>query len=228
METLTKLGKMFIDISLGYVDECCLGYTFYNETQNAYKSAADGVVVYAQNWKVLLKNAATTMVVVILAFIAITVVAMLLFGGLISLFGFSAEWAGIGGFILALLTAFAIKYAFIDTWILVKMMSTYMEVAPTTQITFDLYGKLRGWSSKFGELLKKGNSEPAPQSQQQPVTPPQAIPEEVQPNVQETPVAPPTTPEQPAPPKASNFCPECGAPLVPGAKFCGGCGTKVG
>ena len=40
---------MFLDISLGYVDECCLGYTFYHPAQNPYKSAADGVIIYFQN-----------------------------------------------------------------------------------------------------------------------------------------------------------------------------------
>ena len=44
-----SLMNMFLDISLGYIDECCLGYTFYHPEQNAYKSAADGVVIYAQN-----------------------------------------------------------------------------------------------------------------------------------------------------------------------------------
>ncbi len=49
-DMVVKAGKLFISISLGYVDECCLGYTFYKKEQNAYKSAADGVVIYAQNW----------------------------------------------------------------------------------------------------------------------------------------------------------------------------------
>ncbi len=161
VDMLTKLGKMFIDISLGYVDECCLGYTFYNDMQNAYKSAADGVVIYAQNWRILLKNAAVTMFIVLLVFVLITIVSMFIFGAVFRLIGFTTEGSGIVGFVLGLLAAFTVKYAFIDTWIMVKMMSSYMMVVPTTQITFDLYGKLRGMSSKFGELLKKAGSEPS-------------------------------------------------------------------
>jgi hypothetical protein len=198
MDALTKLGKMFIDISLGYVDECCLGYTFYNDRQGAFKSAADGVVIYAQNWKTLLKNAAVTMFVVLLLFAVVTIVAMLLFIAVIRLAGFSSEWSGIAGFVLALLTACTIKYAFIDTWILVKMMSSYMSVAPATQITFDLYGKLRGMSSKFGELLKKAdNEEPFPY------------------------VPPVSGSSRPA------FCPHCGAPVTAGKRFCGNCGGEI-
>lgn len=51
MGAITGLANFFVEISLGYIDECCLGYTFYKKDQNAYKSAADGVVIYAQNWK---------------------------------------------------------------------------------------------------------------------------------------------------------------------------------
>jgi hypothetical protein len=159
MDALTKLGKMFIDIALGYVDECCLGYTFYNDKQGAFKSAADGIVIYAQNWKTLLKNAAITMFVVLLAFVLVTVVAMLCFGAAFRLCGLGTEVSGIAGFVLGLLTAYAVKYAFIDTWIMVKMMSTYLNVVPSTKITFDLYGKLRGMSPKFGELLNKADAE---------------------------------------------------------------------
>jgi ribosomal protein S27AE len=200
MDALTKLGKMFIDISLGYVDECCLGYTFYNDTQNAYKSAADGVVIYAQNWKTLLKNAAITMFAVILAFVIVTVVAMLCFGAVFRLCGFGGEAGGIAGFVLGLLSAYAIKYAFIDTWIMVKMMSVYMEVAPATKITFDLYGKLRGMSPKFGELLKKADDARSPVS--------------VAESVSE------------AMPSSPSFCPQCGESMAQNTKFCGKCGYK--
>ena len=65
-------------------------------------------------------------------------------------------------FIISLLFAYTVKYAFIDSWILVKMMSSYMQVAPATQVTFDLYGKLSGLSGKFKELFKKGNEMPQP------------------------------------------------------------------
>ncbi len=57
-DSVKSATNFFLNISLGYIDECCLSYTFYNKGQNAYKSACDGVVIYAQNWKHLLKNAA--------------------------------------------------------------------------------------------------------------------------------------------------------------------------
>lgn len=151
-----SLMNMFLDISLGYIDECCLGYTFSHPEQNAYKSAADGVVIYAQNWKTLLKDATKTTLMVIISIIAVTLVAFIIFGGLFRLFG----WSGFVAFVISLFLAWTVKYAFIDSWILVKMMSSYMQAVPNTQITFDLYGKLGGLSKKFKELFRKGQDGP--------------------------------------------------------------------
>jgi len=157
LNSLKNLMNLFLDISLGYVDECCLGYTFNHPEQNAFKSAADGVVIYFMNWKTLLKDAAKTTFVVILSVVVVTLIAFVLFGGLFHLFG----WNGFVAFVISLLLARTIKHAFIDSWILVKMMSSYMQTVPSTQITFDLYGKLSGLSTNFKELWQKGAGQTA-------------------------------------------------------------------
>lgn len=51
------------------------------------------------------------------------------------------------------------RSAFIDSYMMVKMMVSYMEVAPATQITFDLYGKLCNLSGKFKRLFDRGQQE---------------------------------------------------------------------
>jgi hypothetical protein len=55
--------------------------------------------------------------------------------------------------------ALAVKFAFIDSFILVRTMVAYMGVAPETVITLDIYGKQSGISSKFKELWGKGREE---------------------------------------------------------------------
>jgi predicted nucleic acid-binding Zn-ribbon protein len=39
--------------------------------------------------------------------------------------------------------------------------------------------------------------------------------------------AAPAQPAQPAPAEGQRFCPQCGAPVVPGAAFCSQCGAKL-
>lgn len=197
MDSIKSILDLFLDISLGYVDECCLGYTFYKKEQDVYKSAADGVVIYFQNWKVLLKDAAKTTLSVILVILVVTIVCFILIGGLFKIFG----WSQLVAFILALFLANSVKYAFVDSWGLVNMMTSYMKVAPTTEITFDLYNKLCGMSAKFKQLFGKGSGTTSVQSQVN--------------NVSN------------ADGNGAKFCPECGMTLDSGTKFCGGCGSKL-
>lgn len=211
--------KLFIEISLGYVDECCLGYTFYNEEQNAFKSAADGVVIYYQNRKKLLKNAALTTLTVIITFVIAAVVLFFLFLALFKLI--VPNMAVILALIFAGFLSYVIKYAFIDSWVLVKTMVTYMALAPTTEITYDLYGKLCGFSRKFKDLFAKGQQMGGPtvnygydsanMSQQRPAQQ-QRQPLRRSPQQQPKPV----------------FCSECGTKNKTGTEFCENCGYKIG
>ena len=157
MGAVTQIAKLFVGIALGYIDECCLGYTFYKKDQSAFKSAADGVVIYVQNWKKLLKDAAKTTAAVIFLLIAVTLVSFIFFGLVFRLFG----WNGFVAFLLAFFVAWAVKSAFMDSYMMIKMMVSYMQEAPSTVITFDLYGKLSGWSVKFKKLFERGQKEPA-------------------------------------------------------------------
>lgn len=159
MDSVSGIVKFFISISLGYIDECCLGWTFYQDGQGAFKSAADGVVIYAQNWKHLLKSAGMTMLKTILIMILLIVAAFIPVGIIFKML----QWPAVFAFLIACLIAWVLKFAFIDSYIMVQMMAAYFEVAPTTVITFDLYTKLCHVSRKFKELFDKGQQEAEPE-----------------------------------------------------------------
>jgi hypothetical protein len=183
MGAVSSLAKFYVSIALGYIDECCLGYTFYKKGQSAFKSAADGVVIYSQNIKTLLAGAAITMLIVVFGLAGITLVLFVVFGMLIRFLplsdlirtrigGPAGIWLGdhIGfiGFLIALIIAVVIKYAFMDSFILIRTMVTYMGVAPKTTLRVDLYGKLCNISSKFKELLNGKEKEPKPKKAAKP------------------------------------------------------------
>lgn len=155
MDSITSILQTFIGIALGYVDECCLGYCFVNEKEGAFKASCDGVVIYYQNIKKLLKDAAvTTLVVIVTTFIAWLFPFIFILGIFRVL-----HWNMIAAIILALIVAIVIKTAFIDSYMMVKMMVSYMEVAPSTEITYDLYDKLCKLSGKFKKLFNKAKEE---------------------------------------------------------------------
>lgn len=200
MNAVTGLAQFFVNISLGYIDECCLGYTFYQRDQGAFKSAADGVVIYAQHWKLLLKSAAMTMLKVLLLMAVTVLVVFVPVGLLFKLL----HWSPLAAFLLACLVAWVIKFAFVDSYIMIRMMTAYMQVAPTTQLTFDLYDKLCGMSAKFRELFQKGRAEsgqPAPGGYAGPA------------------------PAYGAP--SASYCGQCGSKNEPGAQYCGSCGANM-
>jgi hypothetical protein len=152
MKSVAGIANLFVGIFLGYIDECCLGYTFLQKKQNAYKSAADGVVIYAQNWKALIKDGGKTTLKVVLLSIAAVLAVFLPIGLLFKLFG----WSSFLAFLFAIMITWVIKFAFLDSYIMIQMMASYLKVAQETQITYDLYGKLCGVSGKFKELFRKG------------------------------------------------------------------------
>ena len=226
MEAVTNVAKVFVDISLGYVDECCLGWTFYNKEQSAFKSAADGVVIYVQNWKAILKNAAITVAKLMLALVLVVLVVFVPVGLVFKLL----KWSGLAAFILACLIAWVFKFAFVDSYIMCQMMATYMQVAPTTTLKVDLYGTLCTFSKSFKELFQKGQAEsPTPATATAAAAPTapaytaQATQAPVNRSVAPTPAAPTPT----APANKPVFCGQRGAKNERGTKFCGSCGAKL-
>ena len=155
ISTFISILQLFVSIALNYVDECCLGYTFLKKNDSAFKSAADGVVIYFQNGKSLLKNAAKTTAIVIVATFLAWLLPFIVIGALFKMLAWSS-WIA---FFLSGMIALVIKSAFVDSYMMVDMMVSYMRVAPSTQITFDLYGKLCRLSNKFKELFGKAEAE---------------------------------------------------------------------
>jgi len=221
IDAVEGLVKFFVELSLGYVDECCLGWTFYNQEQNAYKSAADGVVLYAQNWKSVLKTAAMTMIKVVIGLVVLVVAIFVVIGLLFKLLG----WNSFIAFCIACLLAWIVKFAFIDSYMMCQSMGNYLAVAPNTELTFDLYGKLCAMSSKFKELFNQGQKEAGEQTMSEAQMSEYETTEEAAPAAEET----EEVYEEPAPTPARSyvFCGECGAKNDAKAAFCGECGAKL-
>lgn len=150
---LTDLLNLFVDIILNYVDECILAMVFLKREENVWKTAADAIVLYVENWKTVLKTGGK-LLVFILAFV---ILGVALFYGLFSGI-FAGGESGTGTFIaLAVTVVFALtlKWAIVDGIVMVYMVSNYLQAAWGQQPSYDLYGKVEGMSRKFGEILGK-------------------------------------------------------------------------
>jgi len=202
---LLSFGKMVVGIALKYIDDCCIGYIFYKKDQGAFKSATDGVVIYAQNWKKLLKSAFKTGMIVVLLTTLFFVVAWIVLGLLVHLLP-TGHIGTFIAFVIGFLIAIVIKRAFVDSYMMVQMMVAYMEEAPTTVVSFDLYGKFSKMSRSFRRLFSKAEEE----------GPINAPPPVVQ-----------TTADVSEAPAPAAFCGSCGEANTGNAAFCGKCGAKL-
>lgn len=155
MDSVVSFAKSFVNIALGNVDECCLAYTFYHEEQSSFKSAADGVVIYFQNWKVVLKDALKTAFVTFIISIIAGLLLFLVTMGALSVLGMPGLGVFFVAIMLTMMIVLIVKSAVMDSYTMVCMVCSYMQVAPSTEITFDLYDKLCNLSSNFRKLFQR-------------------------------------------------------------------------
>lgn len=203
---LTNILKKFTTVSLTYVDECCLCYTFMKPEQSPFQSAADGVVIYFQNWKGLLKSSAKGTGIVLVAELVVGIVVFLITLGIAGLFHTSLGW------LIALVAAVCIIYslrdALLGSYMMIYTMENFHREVQKGEIAVDLYGKLCGMSQKFKELFDKGNAQ---SPVQQPVC---------------AAVHGDGSPASYAVEPVESHCSGCGAPLDPNTAFCPSCGRK--
>lgn len=153
-----------MSVSLNYIDEAVVSYIILRKNEKreetVWKSASDGVVLYAQSWKGILKTA-TGAVVCIYAFSIITFLVFALpFMGISKLI--AANTPGLGTFLsfIALVGAYvftvAIKRALVDPIVTIAMVRTYQQSINGLEPAMDLQQKLLGVSSRFRKLFEKG------------------------------------------------------------------------
>ena len=153
-----------MSVSLNYIDEAVVSYIILRRNEEreetVWKSASDGVVLYAQSWKGIIKTAAGA-VVFIYAFSIITFLIFALplmgIGKLMTknspeLGFFIGAIAVIGAYVLTVV----LKRAIIDPIVTIAMIRSYQISIKGLEPAMDLQQKLLGVSGKFKNLFNKG------------------------------------------------------------------------
>lgn len=160
---IVSVINAIMSISLSYIDEAIMSYIFARKSilteESVWKRAVDGVVLYAQSWKPILKTAAVS-IVFIYAF-NIVIFLILAFPLMFVSKIFSANTPDLGFLFgaLALIAAYVIttvlKRALIDPIITIAMIRSYQTSIQHMEPSVDMHSKLLGVSSKFKELVDK-------------------------------------------------------------------------
>lgn len=165
-----------MSVSLNYIDEAIMSYIFLQKgkenKQSVWKSASDGVVLYAQSWKGILKTGAGA-VLFIYAFnigVFLLLVFPLMFVGKL----IAGDTQGLGTFtgFLAVVGAYVIttviKRALIDPLVTIAMIRQYQISIRSLEPAIDLQDKLLGVSSRFRQLHNKSKSHAATETKEPP------------------------------------------------------------
>ena len=152
LQQLMGLVRAFLNIAVGYIDEVILAYGIRKRADNPWASAEDALVLYGQNYKIMLKNAAW--LTIIMYGLSIVVFLVLLApAGAIAFFmpgAFSAF-----GVVIALLLAWSLKAAVLEPLAITCMMQVYFPVIEGQTPNPEWKQKLSDMSKKFRQLGEK-------------------------------------------------------------------------
>lgn len=151
LQQMIRTAEAVVRMSLTYVDEIILAYLIRTRTANPWDTAKDGLVLYAQNCKHFLKNAAWLSVFLwLLTFLIFAVVvgpvailAAVLHGGVVWTLAF------------AIIFAWAAKAALLEPVAIACLMQVYFKTIEGQTPNAEWDARLSQASNKFRELGTK-------------------------------------------------------------------------
>lgn len=152
LQQIVGLVRAFLQIAVGFVDEVILAYAIRTNSTNPWQSAQTALVLYAQNYKPMIKNAAWLVVITyglaILVFIAMLVPA----GAIVAVF--QNEWGAVS-IVFAIVFAWAVKAALLEPFAICCMMQAYFKAIEGQTPDPEWDAKLTSVSKKFKEIKDK-------------------------------------------------------------------------
>ncbi|MDR2565201.1 MAG: hypothetical protein LBC97_03905 [Bifidobacteriaceae bacterium] len=149
---VASILKLFVGIVLNYVDEAVLSHIFRSNDHNAWKGAADGIVLYFQNWKAVIKNAAWIVVFLLIWYFGAGVGLFFAFSLVFKALIPTTQIAVFVSIVAAVAVVLLVKAAIIDPLILISIINNYTKVTAGQPPAIDIYEKARKFSSKFRKI----------------------------------------------------------------------------
>lgn len=152
LTNLVQLVRAFLKIAIGLVDEVILAHAIRTNSTNPWASAEEALVLYAQNYPTMLKNAAwLTIITYGLAFVVFLV---MLAPAAAAVWLIPGGWSA-GGFIFALIFAWAVRAALIEPFAIACMMQVFFRTTAGQVPDPEWEARIAGVSKKFVELKDK-------------------------------------------------------------------------
>ncbi len=147
--------RLFLKVAVGLIDEVILAHTLRSRAENPWAASRDGLVLYGQNARTMMGNAAwiaaLTWVLSILVFLV-----MLAPAGLV-VYLIPGGWSA-GGFVFAILFAWAVKVALIEPFAIACLLQAFFRLTEGQSPNPEWVARLDGVSAKFGKLSERARS----------------------------------------------------------------------
>jgi hypothetical protein len=154
---IVNIVQMFLRVAVGFIDEVILAYAMRTGSRNAWASAREGLVLYGQNYKVMLRNAAWLALIVYgMSFVVFLV--MLAPAGL-AVYLIPGAWSA-GAMVFALLFAWSVKVALLEPFAIACMMQVYFRTIEGQTPDPAWESRLDSLSGKFRDLTQKAGAAP--------------------------------------------------------------------
>jgi len=152
LQGLLRFVQKILNLSLTYVDEIILAYNLRAESDNPWAGSKDALILYAQNYKGMLKNAFFLMFI---QYGLALVIFLLIVGPVAALAGTLSEGLATWSVLLAIVFAWAFKAALLEPFAIAALMQAYFKLIEGQQPNPEWDEKLTGLSSRFRELKEK-------------------------------------------------------------------------
>ena len=158
LQGIAKFIDTVIRLSLTYVDEIILGYNIRINSQNPWETSRQGLVLYAQNGKTMIKNAVWLSIFLWVLAIVVFILFLAPAGAIAYMFpGALSGW----GIVIAIVFAWAFKAAVLEPFAITALMDVYFRAIEGQQPKPEWDAKLASASRKFQELKDRALGGPA-------------------------------------------------------------------
>ncbi len=152
LDRVMGLLRAYLRLAVGLVDEVILAHAIKTKAENPWNSAREALVLYAQNARPMLVNAAwLTLIVYGLSFV---VFLLMLAPAAAVVYVMPGAWAA-GGFVFALVFAWAVKAALIEPFAIACLLQVFFKVTEGQVPNPEWEAKLTSASTKFKSMGEK-------------------------------------------------------------------------
>lgn len=155
LDRIMGVVRAYLRMAVGLVDEVILAHLMATRAQNPWKGAQEALVLYGQNARVMMVNAAWLTAIVWLLSLGVFLVMLAPAAAVVWLM--PGNLSGIG-FLVAFVFAWAIKAALIEPFAIACMMQVFFKVTAGQTPNPEWQAKLERASDKFRDMGTRATS----------------------------------------------------------------------